>query len=540
LEIKGGNILESMDIDIEGLDEAISSETETAMAADFNLDESAIDLDKLELGDITDSEPALDEIAIDEEPVAESSIVEEPVVEEQPAVSSDDSLEDILSMLDDDSELAEINDMLQKSDNNEPVKDDVMDLLNQMADDEAQSVNSGVVDEDTDEDDDDGGVPLPKYNAAQVNVQDLDDDEDEDVIEEEIPAMAIDNDLSSTNGASTDVVDADDDEDDDDDEIEYQEIEPEEPKKSKGKKKDSKSDEPKKEKWEKAKKSKKKKKEKSSEDSENGEKKGFFGKLFDVLTQDLVPEPTEEELAAEKEAKEAKKAENLSKKDEAKQAKAEAKQAKAEEKEAAKKAKAEETAKKKREKAEANKAKKEAKDAKKAELAASNKKIPKKNIMAAALFAASVFVAVMIATTILSHQGYLRAARKAFYNEDYMTVYEDTYGMDLDTSNSDGLIKARSEVILKLERRYDSYQTNVKMGREMEALDALIQGLATYDYINAEAEQYNVLTEVDEIKDNIVNTLQTRYGIDESEARQIMSEEDSTAYTLDLKNVISQ
>jgi hypothetical protein len=146
----------------------------------------------------------------------------------------------------------------------------------------------------------------------------------------------------------------------------------------------------------------------------------------------------------------------------------------------------------------------------------------------------------MIATTILSHQGYLRAARKAFYNEDYMTVYEDTYGMDLDTSNSDGLIKARSEVILKLERRYDSYQTNVKMGREMEALDALIQGLATYDYINAEAEQYNVLTEVDEIKDNIVNTLQTRYGIDETEARQIMSEEDSTAYTLDLKNVINQ
>jgi hypothetical protein len=49
-----------------------------------------------------------------------------------------------------------------------------------------------------------------------------------------------------------------------------------------------------------------------------------------------------------------------------------------------------------------------------------------------------------------------------------------------------------------------------------------------------------VLTEVDEIKDNIVNTLQTRYGIDEDEARQIMNEEDSTAYTLDLKNVISK
>ena len=48
--------------------------------------------------------------------------------------------------------------MLKKSDNNEQIQDDMMDLLNQMADDEAASVNAGA----DSPDDDDGGIPLPK------------------------------------------------------------------------------------------------------------------------------------------------------------------------------------------------------------------------------------------------------------------------------------------------------------------------------------------------------------------------------------------
>jgi chemotaxis protein histidine kinase CheA len=294
-----------------------------------------------------------------------------------------------------------------------------------------------------------------------------------------------------------------------------------------------KKEKPKKEKKEKA------PKEKSPSDDEHKEG-GKLSKLFDLLTQDLVPEPTEEELAAEKEAKAAKKQENLSKKDEAKQAKAAEKAAKAEEKEAAKKAKAEETAKKKKEKAEANRVKKEAKAAKKAEIAAANKgkKIPKKNFIAAAIFGITVLAAILLSTSILSRQGYLNTARKAFYNEDYLKVYQDTYGMELDTQDSDGLIAAKSEVIMKLQRRYDSYQNNLKMGRDLEALDALIQGLATYDYINADAEQYGVMTEVDKIKDNILDILQAKYGLSEQEARSIMNEEDATSYTIDLDNVI--
>ena len=49
----------------------------------------------------------------------------------------------------------------------------------------------------------------------------------------------------------------------------------------------------------------------------------------------------------------------------------------------------------------------------------------------------------------------------------------------------------------------------MKMGRELEALDALLQGLAVYDTVNADAEAYEVTAEVDEIKSTICSILET-------------------------------
>jgi chemotaxis protein histidine kinase CheA len=387
--------------------------------------------------------------------------------------------------------------MLKKSDNKEPIKDDMMDLLNQMADDEAASVNAGV----TGIDEDDGGVPLPevaKYRPAKKA------DEDIEVIDESAP------------------------------------------KKKKEKQKKTSARKQKKE-------SRKKKKDAAEEEIEElleeadaedeakekkPKKPSKVGKFFNMMTEDLVPEPTEEELQAEKDAKEAKKKENLTKKEEEKAAKAEAKKAQAEQKEADKKAKAEEAAKKKKEKQAAKEAKAQAKREKQA-AEKPKKRIPPKNKAAAAAFGIAVGGAVLVSTNILAKQGFLQTARAAYYNQDYKTVYQSTYGMELDENETDGIIKARSEVILKMQRRYDSYQTNLKMGREIEALDALLQGIATYDYINADAEQYGVMDEVDGIKDDILNILDTKYGLSEAEARELINNDDALSYTLELNNIVN-
>lgn len=381
-------------------------------------------------------------------------IPEIPDLEEEAAdkLGVDGELEDVLSMLDDDADLAEINDILKKSDSKEPIQDEMMDLLNQMADDEAELVNAGV--KDIVEDD---GVPFPEIPAAKNK-------------------------------------DA--------------EPEPQDNKETKKKKKDKENKEP-----------------------------GAVGKFLNMLTEDL-PGPTEEEYAAEDAAKAAKKQEAKDKKEQEKLAKDEEKKAKAEEKAAAKKAKADAAAQKKKEKDAAKAAKAEAKKAKRqAEAAKRAKRIPPKKIAAVAVFGASVLGAVVVSTTVLSNQGYINIARKAFYDKDYKSVYLSTYGMEL--NDSDGLIQARSEVILKMQCWYDSYQNNLKLNRQREALDALIHGIESYDHINAEAEQYGVLSEVDDIKNTILNVLETKYGLSEAQVRELLNYQDALAYTIALNDIIT-
>ena len=109
----------------------------------------------------------------------------------------------------------------------------------------------------------------------------------------------------------------------------------------------------------------------------------------------------------------------------------------------------------------------------------------------------------------------------------------------MNLNDSDALIQKKSEIILKMQRWYDSYQNNLKLGREREALDALIRSIASYDYINAEAEAYGVLNEIDSIKDTILGVLQSEYGLSEEQARELLNYEDALDYTIALNNIIT-
>ena len=287
---------------------------------------------------------------------------------------------------------------------------------------------------------------------------------------------------------------------------------------------------------------KKKDKNASKEDSneETQEKpKGGFAKFINMLTEEYEPEPTEEELAAQAEAKKAAMNEKQLKKEEAKKEKEEAKKAKAEEKEAAKKAKAEQAEAKKKEKQAAKEAKLAEKKAKEEAEGANKKgkKIGKKRIAIVAVFAASVLTAVLLSTNFINQSGALQRARKAYYAGDYKRVYLETYGEKLD--DSDSLIQVRSKLILKMQLKYNSYINNRKMGRDIEALNALLQGIQTYDAINAEAEQYGVSEEVKDIKNNMLNMLSASYGLDENQARELINKNDSVSYTIALTNIIS-
>ena len=153
------------------------------------------------------------------------------------------------------------------------------------------------------------------------------------------------------------------------------------------------------------------------------------------------------------------------------------------------------------------------------------------------VFAASVLAGILLFSNYASVQSSLARARRAYYSGDYKSVYVETYGEKLD--ESDRLIEGKSKVILTMQRKLDSYQNHLKLGQDVEALNALITGLQTYDTINQDAETYGVLTEVDSIKEEILNILSSNYGLNEEEARALLQEKDQVTYTLALEHIIN-
>lgn len=421
---------------------------------------------------VSDEESSTPQI---EEAVASSEAAPEDISSDTTgSTSADDDFSDILEIMDEDPDLAEINDMLKKVDKNEPVQDDddVMGLLNQMADDESKEAE-----------------PVTQFIPKSVPEP------------EKVNADAI----APREEASTG-------------------------KKKKGIKKAKK----------KAPKESKKSKESSTEDTaveESKEKKpGVLSKVFHLLTDEWEPEPTEEELAQAAEEAKAAKEEADAKKAEDKKAKAEEKKAKAAEKEAAKKAKAEEAAAKKKEKQDAKEAKLAEKRAKEeAEAPKNQKRLSPKKIAVVTVFAASVLAGILLFSNYASFQDSIAKARRAYYAGDYKSVYIETYGEKLD--ESDSIIEAKSKVILTMQRKLDSYQNHMKLGQNVEALNALITGLQTYDTINQEAESYGVLAEVDSIKDEILAILESNYGLNEEESKALLQDDDKVSYTLALDRI---
>ena len=125
------------ELDIDGL-MSDTPEVSKVSSADESIDLATLDemleTESTEVTDIPLEGVKLDES--DEDLLKDMQLFEEGAPKSD-SLRDDDDFSDVLSLLgDDDSDLAEINDLLKKSDKKEAVQDDMMDLLSQMADDE--------------------------------------------------------------------------------------------------------------------------------------------------------------------------------------------------------------------------------------------------------------------------------------------------------------------------------------------------------------------------------------------------------------------
>ena len=141
-------------------------------------------------------------------------------------------------------------------------------------------------------------------------------------------------------------------------------------------------------------------------------------------------------------------------------------------------------------------------------------------IIVFALFAA-LGVFVVFGTKAFDYNRLIKKATEYFDREKYRMAYDEIAGVDV--KKEDEELKDRIYTVMYVERLYESYENNMKLGRADKALDALIRGLEKYDEHYEEAVELDIVKDIDVCKKKIISALWSTYSISEQEAMAIMT-----------------
>lgn len=269
-----------------------------------------------------------------------------------------------------------------------------------------------------------------------------------------------------------------------------------------------------------------------TEQEEKG-KKGFFAKLFDFLTEeDEEEQKGNENIQLSEENQEILNDLDREEGKKKKKNKKKGKKADGEEKEDGKKP----AKKAKEKKPKKEKPKKEKVPKEKESPLIPEKKLSSKKVIPTILIAISL--AVLLIVFVHSSTDYTdrKTARTAFYAGDYQTCYQNLHGKEL--NESEHIMYAKSESILYIRIWLREYEMFAEEGDEMRALDSLIQTVDQYPGLYTYAVQWNAGSEVAAGYDEILNILADKYGLTQEQAQAIADEPDDKKYTRKILEII--
>lgn len=194
---------------------------------------------------------------------------------------------------------------------------------------------------------------------------------------------------------------------------------------------------------------------------------------------------------------------------------------------------------KKKQKAEKAAAKKKAKEEKAEADRAFLKAQPSistKRAMVAFAFALSIMAIILVIYAFVPAAIEKANARKAFYNKDYYEAYELLHGKEL--NDSDTILLNKVVCILKMQRKLDSYNNYVKMDKELEALNSLVEAVGLYGESYTYAKALSIDGEYNAIYDDILIILNGKYDVSEETAKEILACESDAEYTLRLQYLV--
>lgn len=157
------------------------------------------------------------------------------------------------------------------------------------------------------------------------------------------------------------------------------------------------------------------------------------------------------------------------------------------------------------------------------------RRLTPKKVLPVVLLGITVTAALLIFVNVSTDYVDKDTAKTAYYNGDYATCYQNLVGKELD--ETEAVMYGRSESILYIRLWYREYEMFAEEGAEVKALDSLMQTVKNYPMLYEYASKWNAEGDVYAVYSDILNILLNKYGITELQAKEIAKERDDWEYT---------
>ena len=266
------------------------------------------------------------------------------------------------------------------------------------------------------------------------------------------------------------------------------------------------------------------------EEEKQTPKKGFFSRILDLLTEEDEEEEGEnEEIKLSDENKEILK-EMDQEKGKKKAGKSGKKKKNASGKETGSEGEAEASSKGKKAKKEKKPKKEKPQKEPQVEVYEEpKKKLSAKRIALIAMTCLSFGLAVIIIAAVSGEFMSKKEGREAYYAGDYQTCYQTLFGKEL--NESEKVMFCKSESILRIRLWLREYKLFADEGAEVEALDSLLQSVHDYPALQVYSAQWNASDEVAAGYAEIVRILSEKYHLTEEQAKEIYDIPEDAEYT---------
>lgn len=165
----------------------------------------------------------------------------------------------------------------------------------------------------------------------------------------------------------------------------------------------------------------------------------------------------------------------------------------------------------------------------KEEPAVPGKKLSFKKVLPVVLVGVSVGVLLFVFVNSVTDYADKKTARTAYYEGDYQTCYQNLFGKDLNETES--IMFGKSESILYIRLWIREYEMFMAEGNRVGALDSLIQTIDSYPGLYSYAGQWNAEQDIAAGYAIILNYLSGEFGLTEGQAQAIAAVRSDREYT---------